>query len=85
MAVLQAAADEWKEKCNRWFQYCQEQHYAHVYPVFVVQVENGKNGQLSETNLDDCVKKIEEQQFDTILLKTEENLFRLREIDRIYL
>ena len=32
-----------------------------------------------------CVKKIEEQQFDTILLKTEENLFRLREIDRIYL
>jgi len=32
-----------------------------------------------------CVKKIEERQFDTILLKTEENLFRLREIDRIYL
>lgn len=61
MAVLQAAADEWKEKCNRWFQYCQEQHYAHVYPVFVVQVENGKNGRLSETNLDDCVKKIEER------------------------
>ena len=61
MAVLQAAADEWKEKCNRWFQYCQEQHYAHVYPVFVVQVENGKNGLLSETNLDDCVKKIEER------------------------
>lgn len=61
MAVLQAATDEWKEKCNRWFQYCQEQHYAHVYPVFVVQVENGKNGHLSETNLDDCVKKIEDR------------------------
>ena len=30
MAVLQAAADEWKDKWDHWTQYCQEQHYAYV-------------------------------------------------------
>ena len=28
MAVLQAAADDWKQKWEHWTQYCQEQHYA---------------------------------------------------------
>lgn len=27
MAVLQAAADEWKDKWDHWYQYCYEQHY----------------------------------------------------------
>ena len=61
MAVLQAAADDWKEKWEHWKQYCTEQHYAQVNPVFVVQVENGTKTKLSETNLDDCLKKIEER------------------------
>lgn len=61
MAVLQAAADDWKEKWDHWKQYCTEQHYAQVNPVFVVQVENGTKTKLSETNLDDCLKKIEER------------------------
>lgn len=30
MAVLQAAADDWKQKWEHWSQYCQEQHYAYV-------------------------------------------------------
>ena len=30
MAVLQAAADEWKDKWNHWEQYCREQHYAYI-------------------------------------------------------
>lgn len=61
MAVLQAAADDWKEKWDHWSQYCQEQHYAYVNPVFVVQVLNGNNQQISETDLDDCLHKIEER------------------------
>lgn len=58
MAVLQAAAGEWKDKWNHWTQYCQEQHYAYVNPVFVVQVENVNDSQISATDLDDCLVKI---------------------------
>jgi len=61
MAVLQAAADDWREKWDHWSQYCQEQHYAYVNPVFVVQVLNGNSEKVSETDLDDCLQKIEER------------------------
>ena len=61
MAVLQAAADDWKEKWDHWSQYCQEQHYAYVNPVFVIQVLNGNSEKISETDLDDCLQKIEER------------------------
>lgn len=61
MAVLQAAADDWKQKWEHWTQYCYEQHYAYVNPVFVIQVQNGSGSQLSSTDLDDCLQKIEER------------------------
>lgn len=59
MAVLQAAADDWKDKCDHWQQYCFEQHYAQVKPVFVVQVENGTASEISATDLADCLQKIQ--------------------------
>ena len=34
MAILQAAADDWKEKWGHWKQYCYEQHHAYVNPIF---------------------------------------------------
>lgn len=61
MAILQAAADDWKEKWEHWYQYCYEQHYAHVNPVLVVQVLNGSGSKISDTDLDDCLSKIEER------------------------
>lgn len=61
MAVLQAAADDWKQKWDHWAQYCQEQHYAYVNPVFVIQVQNQAGGSVSETDLADCLQKIEER------------------------
>ena len=61
MAVLQAAADAWNDKCIHWNQYCEEQHYAKFNPVFVIQVQNGTGGQVSETDLDDCLAKIEQR------------------------
>ena len=61
MAVLQAAADEWKDKWDHWTQYCQEQHYAYVNPVFVVQIENGSGDVISATDLDDCLLKISQR------------------------
>ena len=61
MAVLQAAADDWKDKWDHWTQYCYEQHYAYINPIFVVQVENGTKSQVSTTDLDNCLDKIEER------------------------
>lgn len=61
MAVLQAAADEWKNKWDHWHQYCSEQHYAYINPVLVIQVQNATASSISATDLDDCVQKIEER------------------------
>lgn len=59
MAMLEAAADEWKNKCEHWAQYCREQHKKLFNPIFVVQVLNGTGNKISETDLDECLKKIE--------------------------
>jgi type III restriction enzyme len=61
MAVLQAASDEWKNKWDHWYQFCQEQHYAHVYPIFLIQVANAKGNRISETDMDECLRVIEER------------------------
>lgn len=61
MAILQAAADDWKEKWDHWTQYCYEQHYAYVNPVLVIQVLNGSGKKLTDTDLSDCLNKIEER------------------------
>lgn len=62
MAVLQAAADEWKDKWDHWYQYCYEQHYAYVNPILVIQVQNSTGtNTVSATDLDDCVQKVEER------------------------
>ena len=61
IAVLQAATDEWLQKCLHWDTFCREQHHWQVKPVFVIQVLNGNNNSLSETDLDSCLAKIEER------------------------
>ena len=58
MAMLEAAADEWKSKCEHWQQYCREQHKKLFNPIFVVQVMNGTGKKISETDLDECLKRI---------------------------
>ena len=61
MAVLQAATDEWQDKCKHWYQYTYEQHYPNVNPVFVIQVCAGSGNKVSNTDLDDVIAKIEER------------------------
>ncbi len=61
IAVLQAATDEWLQKCLHWDTFCREQHHWMVKPVFVVQVLNGSSSNLSETDLNVCLAKIEER------------------------
>ena len=67
MAVLQAATDEWKLKWDHWYQYCYEQHYGQVNPIFVVQVQNGSGNRISFTDLDECLRIIEERLGDRFL------------------
>lgn len=61
MALLQAATDEWKHKCDHWYQYSYEQHYAQVNPIFLIQVLAGSGKSVSDTNLDDVLAKVEER------------------------
>lgn len=61
MAVLDAATDEWISKVRHWAQYCKEQHYKYINPVFVVQVKAGTGGNVSDSNLDDIIAKIEDK------------------------
>jgi len=61
MALLQAATDEWKHKCDHWYQYSYEQHYAQVNPIFLIQVLAGSDKVVSETNLNDVIAKVEER------------------------
>lgn len=65
MAVLQAATDEWMDKCKHWYQYTYEQHYSNVNPVFVIQVCAGSGNKISDTDLDDVIAKIEERMGET--------------------
>lgn len=65
MAVLQAATDEWQDKCKHWYQYTYEQHYTNVNPVFVIQVCAGSGTKVSDTDLDDVIAKIEERMGDS--------------------
>ena len=61
MAVLDAATDEWISKVQHWAQYCKEQHYKYINPIFVVQVKAGRGENISDSNLDDIIAKIEDR------------------------
>ena len=59
MVILQAAADEWKDKCEHWNYYCETQHSQQVRPVLVVQVENRNSDSASATEIGECLSRIE--------------------------
>ena len=61
MAILKYATREWMEKCQHWEAYCRREKEPTVYPVMVIQVENGHGDKISETNLDECLKTVEEE------------------------
>ena len=61
MAVLDAATDEWISKVKHWEQYCKEQHYKYINPIFVIQVKAGRGENISDSNLDDIIAKIEDR------------------------
>lgn len=65
LAVLQAAADEWKDKCLHWHDYTEKQHSQNVCPIFLIQVEAGTTGRASATDLDECLREVERRTCET--------------------
>lgn len=59
MVILEAAADEWKNKCEHWNYYCVSQKSQQVRPVLVIQVENRSSDSASATEIGECIAKIE--------------------------
>ena len=59
MAILQAAADEWKDKCDHWNYYCVSQKSQQVRPAFIIQVENRTGDSATETEIGECLSRIE--------------------------
>lgn len=59
MAVLQAGAEKWRDKCDHWSNYCRIEHAASINPILIVQVENGSGSVLTATDLSACIQKIE--------------------------
>ena len=59
MVILQAAADEWKDKCEHRNYYCTTQKSQQVRPVLVIQVENRNSDSASATEIGECLSRIE--------------------------
>ena len=59
-SILKCAAHEWKEKCERWHEYCRDKD-EQVSPIFIIQVENKKYSSTSATDLEACIEAIEEE------------------------
>ncbi len=59
MAVLQAATDDWIKKCVHWDMFYEKQKTKRVNPVFLVQVENGTGGKITNTDMDEVIRLIE--------------------------
>ncbi|WP_185969590.1 hypothetical protein [Tepidimonas aquatica] len=59
MALLEEAARRWGQMTAAWGAYCQEEKEPTVWPVLVVQVENGTDRQLTKTDLGAALAVIE--------------------------
>jgi type III restriction enzyme len=59
MGLLEEAARRWNQMTLAWGAYCKDEQEATVWPVLVVQVDNGTAQQLTKTNLADALTVIE--------------------------
>jgi len=60
MSMLREATLEWQDKCKSWHDYCKREGKEQVCPAFIIQVENGNDKNPTTTDIDGCLKIIEE-------------------------
>jgi type III restriction enzyme len=59
MTLLAEAANRWQTMEKRWAGYCQEQNETVVWPILVIQVEDGTGTVLTKTNLSTSLATLE--------------------------
>ncbi|MBB2777964.1 UNVERIFIED_ORG: type III restriction enzyme [Comamonas terrigena] len=59
MALLEEAARRWWQMTTAWGAYCRDEQEQTIWPVLVVQVENGSDRQLTKTDLGSALTVIE--------------------------
>jgi len=60
MTMFTEAVANWKRKCERWEVYCDREDISkHVRPILVVQVEDGNDRIVTQTDLETCVRVLE--------------------------
>lgn len=59
MALLEEASRKWLDMSVAWQQFCKSEQEQSVWPVLVVQIENGTESQLTKTDLSDVLTVIE--------------------------
>lgn len=61
MTMFTEAVANWKKKCDLWSAYCDREDIdTTVKPILVVQVEDGNERTITQTDLDSCVRVLEE-------------------------
>lgn len=60
MALLQEAARLWDSMTTMWASYCKEEGEPRIWPILVVQVENGTEKQITKTDLSNLFTAIED-------------------------
>ncbi|MCY4139481.1 MAG: DEAD/DEAH box helicase family protein, partial [Rhodobacteraceae bacterium] len=59
MTLLAEAAKRWQTVEKRWSDYCRSQDQPMIYPILVIQVEDGTNDLLTRTNLSTTLATLE--------------------------
>ena len=61
MTMFKEAVTNWIKKCERWAIYCDNEGFKNkVTPIFVIQVEDGNEREITQTDLDTCITILED-------------------------
>jgi type III restriction enzyme len=60
MTMFKSAVENWKQKCERWTAYCEQENERVVKPILVVQVEDGNDHETTRTDIGACLDILEE-------------------------
>jgi type III restriction enzyme len=61
LTILRRAIAAYRAYDEAWRTYCADQHISEVRPIITVQVEDGREGRLSETNLEEVFRIVDDE------------------------
>lgn len=60
MTIMRLAVEEWLDKCKHWLQYHELHGEELVKPIMTIQVDNKSDNSSTKTDIDECLRVIEE-------------------------